>query len=123
MNIQLTELIREQSCECLVMFCSGAALMMLCECSSRVSRRIRLNKWWRIGLELIFWLAAAVMVSEFLYYCAYGKISVHSIAAFGVGLLLWKAGFCGKIHPNTQTKNRIKGLKEIHGEKKKKPGI
>lgn len=123
MNIQVTELIREQSYECLIMFCSGIAFMIAYEFCSFLSHKINLNKVWRIGLELLFWAASAIMVSEFLYYCAYGKLSVHSIGAFAAGLLLWKFGFYGIIYPNIHTKTKIKGLKKIHGEKKKKPRV
>lgn len=123
MNFTVTELIKEQSYECLIMFCSGIAFMIVCEFCSFLSHKIQISKWWRMGLELFFWFAAAVMASEFLYYCAYGKLSVHSIAAFGAGLLLWKSGFCGIINPNTHEGKRIKGLKQAHGEKKKKPGF
>ena len=40
--------------------------------------------------EITFWFAAAATLSGFLYYCAYGKLSVHAAAGFFAGLLLWK---------------------------------
>lgn len=91
----LTDLIKEQAGQCAVMFGAGIAFMFFYQLCSLASKRIALNKWLRAGIELIFWLAAAVMISQFLYYCAYGSLSLHTGVAFGAGALLWKKFFCG----------------------------
>ena len=41
-------------------------------------------------VEIAFWAGAAAALSGFLYYCAYGKPSLHAAAGFFIGLLLWK---------------------------------
>lgn len=93
--IVLTDLIKEQALQCAVMFGAGIGFMVFYRLCSMASKRITLNKWIRAGIELIFWLTAAVMLSQFLYYCAYGSLSLHTAAAFGAGALLWKKFFCG----------------------------
>ena len=93
MSISLTALIKEQAYECLVMFGCGLAFMIMWQVCSFFSRRWKIRTWVRILLEIGFWLVVAAVVSEFLFYCSYGKISVHSIIAFGAGLLLWKHRF------------------------------
>ena len=44
--------------------------------------------------DLIFFVAAGVMISEFLYYCDNGKITATGIGSFLIGLWLWKKFFC-----------------------------
>lgn len=41
-------------------------------------------------LDVIFWIMAAVTVSMFLYYSAYGKLSLYALMGFLTGLLFWK---------------------------------
>ena len=95
MNLALTELIRAQAFDCLVMAGAGVAFMLFYQLCSFLCQRAALGKWARWVLEPAFWLASALITAQFLYYCAYGQISVHSAAAFGAGVLLWKIFFCG----------------------------
>lgn len=44
-------------------------------------------------LEIGFWIFGAFVISEFLYYAAYGEISFHNFLALGLGVLLWKKAF------------------------------
>lgn len=122
MSFGVTDLIREQSFDCIIMFCCGLAMMMFYQLCSFLSRLIHLGKWIRVVLELAFWTVGAVLVSEFLYYCAYGEITLHSAGAFAAGLLLWKLFFYDIMRPNTLKGKRIKGL-NIHGKEKKKPRV
>ncbi len=94
----LTELIKEQASQCAVMFGAGIAFMVFYQFCSMLSKRITLNKWARAGVELVFWLITAIMLSQFLYYCAYGGLSLHVAVAFGAGALLWKKFFYGIIN-------------------------
>ena len=48
----------------------------------------------RAAIETHFWMAATLVVSFFLYYCAWGKLSVHAAVGFFTGLLLWKKMCC-----------------------------
>ena len=41
-------------------------------------------------LDMGFWILAAMTISMFLYYSAYGKLSVHALLGFLIGFLLWK---------------------------------
>lgn len=51
----------------------------------------------RAIIDLHFWIAAAFVLSMFLYYCAWGKLSVHAGLGFFAGLLLWKKMCCAII--------------------------
>lgn len=46
-----------------------------------------LRKWL---VELVFWIAAAATVSMFLYYCSYGKLTLHAAIGFAAGIAFWK---------------------------------
>ena len=95
MNIAFTELIREQAFQCVVMVGAGIAFMLLYQLCSFLCQRAAPGKWLRWILEPAFWLVSALMTAQFLYYCAYGRVSVHSAIAFAAGVLLWKIFFCG----------------------------
>lgn len=123
MNIVLTDLIKEQATECLIMFGAGIAFALFYQTGSLISGRIPISKWIRPGVELLFWLAAALMFSQFLYYCAYGKLSLHTIAAFAAGVLLWMKWFCDIIMRNNGKGTRIRGLKKRNGKKEKKQSV
>lgn len=123
MSIAITELIKEQAYECFIMFCAGMAFMLFYQVCSFLLSFIQIAKWIKAGLEIVFWLAAAVMTSQFLYYCSYGSLSVHCICAFAAGVLLWKTCFYGIILPTQHEGNRTRGLRKRHGKKKKKQSI
>ena len=94
MSIIVTDLIKEQAATCLVMASAGIVFSTFYQLCSFFSKRATVKKWIRAGLELFFWVIAAVMTSQFLYYCAYGSLSFHAAAAFAAGALLWKRLFC-----------------------------
>lgn len=48
-------------------------------------------------LEVLFWIASGFIAAEFLYYCAYGALSFHGLAAMAGGFFLWKYAFCRQI--------------------------
>ena len=123
MNIVLTELIREQAFECLIMFGAGAAMGILYQICSFLSGKVRVNRWIRMGAELLFCLAAAILFSQFLYYCAYGSLSLHTITAFGAGVLLWMKFFCGIIIPDKKEEAHTRGLRKRNGKEKKKQSV
>lgn len=123
MSIELTDLIKEQASQCLVMLGAGIAFMLFYQLCSFLCGQVKIHKWIRICLEICFWLAAAVITSQFLYYCAYGRISVHAVCAFAIGVLLWKKCFCGIIFPTHCEGKRTRGLRKRHGKKKKEQTI
>lgn len=123
MSIELTTLIREQAGQCLVMAGAGIVFMIFYRFFGILSGRAGLPGWVCGVLELVFWLAAAVITFQFLYYCAYGRISVHSICAFAAGVLLWRKCFCGIILPTECEGKRTRGLRKRHGKKKKEQAV
>ena len=116
MNFGLTALIREQGYQCLILFGAGIAFMIVWQLCSLVVNKIRFRTWIRVSMELVFWMLAAFMVSEFLYYGTYGEISLHAIAAFAMGVLLWRKFFYDIIAKWRD--NRVQGVNESHGKEK-----
>ena len=53
----------------------------------------------RAMVEILFWSVTTLIISMFLYYCAWGKLSVHAGLGFFTGLLLWKKICCVIIRP------------------------
>lgn len=123
MTFAITELIKEQAFHCLIMAGGGVAFMIFYQICSFAGRLAGMGRAARAALEILFWAAAAVMVWQFLYYCAYGSLSIHAIAAFAAGALLWKLCFCGIIAPAHNQEKRIKGLGKKYGKKKKEQSV
>lgn len=121
MSVSFTALIREQSYECLIMFGSGIMFMIGWQICTAIWRQGRVRRWIRTTLEIIFWLAAAAIVSEFLFYGAYGKISAHAIVSFLAGLLLWKHCFYGII--TLYGEKWLKNSRKRNGKEEKKQSI
>lgn len=109
MKIELTELIEIQIKTVYVMFCAGIfteSLWRIKTCMQHITKKAAV----RISEELIFWAACAAALSEFLYYCSYGKISLYAVTGFLAGLLLWKRICCAIITP-WQEKGEVKNSK------------
>ena len=90
MSIELTELIESQAKTLTVMAAAG----VLVESLWQIKKRVKIK---RLISEILFWSATTAAVPAFLYYCAFGKPSVHAAAGFLIGLLLWKKICCGII--------------------------
>lgn len=80
MNIELTELIVSQARTLIVMAAAGVFV----ESMWQIKKRIITKRWIS---EVMFWAAAAAAISAFLYYCAFGKLSMHAAAGFLTGLV------------------------------------
>lgn len=118
-----TELIREQSFQWAVMFTAGIGVMILYQLFCNTCSLIGLGSAARSITEILFWLAAAVITWQFLYYCAYGRLSFHAAAAFTGGALLWKKCFYAiidKIYTNIYKKQ---GIQNKNGKKEKKQPV
>lgn len=123
MSIVFTDLIKEQVLQCLVMACAGVVFMTFYQLCSFFSKKTHIKVWIRAGLELFFWVMAAVITSQFLYYCAYGSLSFHTFVAFAAGVLLWKKFFCDIMASSQNKGHRTRGLKKKHGKEKKKQSV
>ena len=64
----------------------------------------------RTMVEILFWSVTTLIISMFLYYCAWGKLSVHAGLGFFTGLLLWKKMCCAIIKTWEKT-DEAKNLK------------
>lgn len=107
----ITELIKEQAFEALIMFAAGIGLAALYQIWNLVGEYIfknnktennqekkekRREKRIHIGkgiFEIIFWLIAAFFTIKYLYYAAFGDISFHNFFALLLGVLLWRKVF------------------------------
>jgi len=95
--ITITELIKSQVYEVLFMFSAGIAFMIFYEIFCFVKHKAMPKKIGSFVMELLFWFAASLLTSAFLYKCAYGRLSFHAFCAFVFGALLWKKIFYGII--------------------------
>lgn len=104
MNIELTALIVSQAKTLIVMACAGVLTGVLWESKSIIQKKISIlldgeQRYFRTIaikyiIEVIFWIVITVIISNFLYYCAYGKPSVHAAVGFFAGLLLCRKKCC-----------------------------
>lgn len=94
----MTHLIQSQLQEIFYMFCCGIAMMFVFLARDGIIARVRNHRRLHIFLYLFFWLAASFLFCEFLYAASYGRISWYSLAAFAMGCILWKKGFCDIIN-------------------------
>ena len=120
MKIVLTDLITLQAKAVAVMFCAGVLVESLWQlkkyAKSRVwkcekAKRHIIKVMGLIFIESLFWAVAAVIISKFLYYCAFGKLTLYSAAGFFAGLLLWKKICCGILKIVWVEKEEVENLK------------
>ncbi|MEG0829488.1 MAG: spore cortex biosynthesis protein YabQ [Anaerovoracaceae bacterium] len=123
MILDLTALIKSQGFNCLIMFGGGIAIGMFYSLCSFISHLINLKGWGKIIAELIFWALAALLSSQFLYYCTYGQFNFHCLCAFLLGPLLWKKLFYGTIKSSTLTFKNQEKLRKNHGKEETKSGV
>lgn len=109
MNVHFTELIISQTKTLLVMLAAGIFVESFMQIKKLFQQRCG-SIVLRIAAEAAFWVIAAASVSAFLYYCAFGKISIHALAGFLAGVLLWKKICCGIIGTWVKT-DEAKNLK------------
>lgn len=99
MILAVNQLIIHQIFEFVIMFCSGMTLMFFHDLFLMVQKKLKPRKSILYLQDMLFWLFSSILLSSFLYYCSYGKISVHVAIAFGLGALLWKKFFCDILKP------------------------
>ena len=101
MTIAMNQLIRDQVFEFVIMFYAGMTIMVFYEIFAWIKYKTRPRHFVEFIEDLLFWMFAALVISSFLYYCSYGKVSLHGFLAFAFGALLWKKFFYGIIkHSN-----------------------
>lgn len=119
----MTDLIREQILQVTVMFGAGISVAFLYQLLHVLIRLLPIGRGVQSLMEVGFWICAFWWTSQFLYYSAYGRLSVHAAAGFGVGVLLWKVCFydiIDKIYINIKSRQ---GMNKNHGEKEKKQSV
>lgn len=90
LNLVITNLIKTQIFESLVMFGCGMVIALLYGVFTRHIKIYIKNKIIAATYEVLFWFFSGILTCQFLYYCSYGEINVHSICAFVCGVFLWK---------------------------------
>ena len=102
MNVQFTELIISQTKTVAVMFCAGIFVESMRQ-GKKLLKPVLKSRAAEEAAEILFWPLSAWVISMFLYYCSYGRISVHAVIGFFSGLLLWKKMCCDIISPWVKT--------------------
>ena len=97
MNPAINPLIINQSFEFVIMLFAGMTIMLSHDIFIRIKGRLKPGRVISFIQDILFWLFAAIVTSSFLYYCSYGRLSVHALIAFAAGAVLWKKFFCGTI--------------------------
>ncbi|MDD2189750.1 MAG: spore cortex biosynthesis protein YabQ [Eubacteriales bacterium] len=97
MNPSVNPLIIDQSFEFVIMLFAGMTIMLFHDIYIRIRSRLKSGKTMAFIQDILFWLFAAILTSSFLYYCSYGRLSIHALIAFGAGAILWKKFICGTI--------------------------
>jgi spore cortex biosynthesis protein YabQ len=97
MNPEINPLIIDQSFEFVIMLFAGMTIMLFHDIFVRIKKRFKPGRGMSFFQDILFWIFAAIVTSSFLYYCCYGRLSVHVLIAFGTSALLWKKFFCAKM--------------------------
>ena len=92
----LTEFITRQAGTLAVMAGAGVLTETLWQVLHLLQQRAS-SKYFRLVQEALFWAVCCAVIPEFLYYAAYGRLSVHAFLGFFAGVLLWKKICCGII--------------------------
>lgn len=98
----MTELIRNQGMDLFYMFYAGLAIMLVMETKYMCQHKFNISKWFTIFSDIGTWILVAFLVSGFLYYCDYGKITWHSSMALLIGVVVWKKFFYGIIDKGSE---------------------
>lgn len=119
----LTELIKEQILGVTVMFGAGIGIAAMYQIFRSICKFLIRKKYICGVLELMFWVAAAYFTSKFLYYCAYGRLSVHTMCAIAAGVLLWKVCFYDITYNTCELLATKWKMKKEHGKEETKQSI
>lgn len=131
--MKLSDIIVSQARDILVMCGAGMTVMILHDLLNIYQNKRRPFGAVAFFQDILFWVLAALLVSAFLYYCSYGKVTVHSIGAVCIGAALWETFFVKKISQSYRGFYAIIKHKALFrgrvseerwdGEKKKKPRL
>lgn len=97
MNLAINQLIKDQFFEFFVMLGAGVTIMIFYELFTFIKIKTKPGKKMTFIQDILFWLFASILTSSFLYYCSFGRLSIHAFIAFGAGAVLWKKFFYGII--------------------------
>ena len=89
----MSEIILSQAYDIFIMWAGGMTAMLLRDVLDWFQWKSKPSKAVAFCQDILFWILAAVLASSFLYYCAYGLVSVHAVGAFCIGAAFWKASF------------------------------
>lgn len=129
--MKLSEIILSQTDDILLMCAAGMIVMIFHDLLRYYQRKRKPAAAIAFFQDLLFWILAGLLASAFLYRCAYGQLSVHSMGAFGIGCALWETCFMkkfsqssGELYDIIKRKAFLKreaSRKRKDGQKKKKP--
>ncbi len=88
----MNPLILKQVFNAFIMLYAGMTVMLFYQILESYKKKRKTSGFLKTALEIAFWILAAFVSCSFLYYCAYGALSVHSFASLLGGMCLWR--FC-----------------------------
>lgn len=95
----MTELILEQIRTIIVMsYCGMTSGLIIDVFRLFISRFIEGSYILKIIIKIFCCIAIAFLIGDFIFYCQNGKITFLGMAAFTIGLLLWRKFFCDIIY-------------------------
>lgn len=115
----MTDLIRRELWEVLMMFSSGISIGLLFSTRDMCILRVRKAKRVKIFIYLLSWPLAGFLFSKFLYEGGKGALSWQGIVATCLGIMLWKYVICGIIYQTIGTNKYGNGEQYGTGEDKK----
>ncbi|MBQ8589878.1 MAG: spore cortex biosynthesis protein YabQ [Firmicutes bacterium] len=90
---QLSPQVRQQLLDIIVMTSGGMTVGLMRTVDRLIKRRLNRSPVAKWILEVLFWILAGICAADFLYYCAYGALSFHSIFSLWMGFFAWKKWF------------------------------
>lgn len=95
----MTELILEQIRTIIVMsYCGMTSGLIIDVFRLFISRFIEGSYILKIIIKIFCCIVIAFLIGDFIFYCQNGKITFLGMAAFTIGLLLWRKFFCDIIY-------------------------
>lgn len=91
--MRLSEIIVTQAKEIAIMWAAGMTIGLLRDILSLFQRARKPIALLSFLQDILFWVLAALLASYFLYYCSFGQVSFHSMAALVIGWVTWRSCF------------------------------
>ena len=93
----MTSFIKGEIIDIIIMIYAGFAIMLIFETKKSIAKKLGFSRRVSIDIDIACYVFSGILAGNFLYYCSYGKVTIHSILALITGVLLWKKFLYGII--------------------------